>query len=455
MQYAPPRDAALSPDGSDKLPVAYAKVLPERKHEVMLQRYRTVLRRHPDFLKLWSGQSVSSFGSAITTLALPLTAVLALKAGPVQMGLLAAMGFLPHLALGLPAGVWVDRWPRRPILIVTDLGRAILLGSIPPLALLGALRMEYLYAVALLVGIGTLFFDVAATSYVPSLVDRDDLLEANSASALSSALAGTAGPALAGGLVQLLTAPVAIAIDAASYVASACCAVLIRSTEAQAPMEQRRRLWSEVAEGLRVLVRDPILRPIIGASTVGSFGGAMRQAVLVLYLVRGLGFSPTLLGLVFAASGAASVLGALLAGPARDRLGSGPSIVGGTLLWCAGNALIPLAGGPLVVVVPLVLAAQVVSGVGTPVYSINQITVRQAIVPYRLLGRVNASRRFLVFGVIPLAALLGGALGQAFGLRQALIIGVAWQALSALWLLFSPVRLLRELPTPLASTSPA
>lgn len=413
-----------------------------------------MLRRHPDFFRLWSGQSVSSFGSAITTLALPLTAVLALKAGPVQMGLLAAMGFLPHLALGLPAGVWVDRWPRRPILVVTDLGRAALLGSIPLLALFGALRMEYLYAAALLVGVCTLFFDVAATSYVPSLVDRNDLLEANSASALSSALAGTAGPALAGGLVQLLTASVAIAVDALSYVVSACCAVLIRAPEAPAPRQQRRRLWSEVAEGLRVLVQDPILRPIIGASAVGSFGGAMRQAVLVLYLVRGLGFSPTLLGLVFAASGVASVLGALLAGPARDRFGPGPPIVGGTLLWCAGNALIPLAGGPLALVVPLVLAAQVLSGVGTPVYSINQITVRQAIVPYRLLGRVNASRRFLVFGVIPLGALLGGALGQAFGLRQALIIGVAWQALSVLWLLLSPVRMLRVLPAPLAGTSP-
>jgi MFS family permease len=420
---------------------------------VMLQRYLTVLRRHPDFLRLWSGQSVSSFGSAITTLALPLTAVLALKAGPVQMGLLAALGFLPHLALGLPAGVWVDRWQRRPVLVATDLGRAVLLGSIPVLALLGALRMEYLYVVALLVGVCTLFFDVAATSYLPSLVDRDDLLDANSASALSSALAATAGPALAGGLVQLLTAPLAIAVDALSYVASARCVILIQAPEAQTPRQQRRRLWSEVAEGLRVLAEDPILRPIIGASAVGSFGGAMRQAVLVLYLVRGFGLTPTLLGLIFAAGGMASVLGGLLAGPARDRFGPGPAIVGGTLLWCAGNALIPLAGGSRLLVMALALAGQVMSGVGTPVYSINQITVRQATVPYRLLGRVNASRRFLVFGVIPLGALLGGALGQAVGLRSALVVGVVWQALSLLWLLLSPVRTLRQ--TPLAGPAAA
>lgn len=421
----------------------------------MLQRYVAVLRRHPDFLKLWSGQSISSFGSAITTLALPLTAVLVLQATPVQMGLLAAVGFLPHLALGLPAGVWVDRWPRRPILIVTDLGRAALLGSVPLLALLGALRMDYLYAAAVLVGVCTLFFDVAATSYLPSLVSRDDLLEANSTSALSSALAGTIGPALAGGLVQLLTAPVAIAADAVSYVVSALCSGLIQAAETPAPPAQRRRLWSEIGEGLRVLIDDPILRPIIGASTVGSFGGAMRQAVFVLFLVRGLGLPPALLGLVYAVGGVAAMLGAVLAGPTRDRFGPGQAIVGGTLLWCAGNALIPLARGSLVVALPLVLAAQVISGIGTPVYSINQITVRQATVPYRLLGRVNACRRFLVFGVIPLGALLGGALGQALGLRTALVVGVAWQALSALWLLLSPVRTLRETPAPAAGVAPA
>ncbi|HEV7215908.1 MAG TPA: MFS transporter [Chloroflexota bacterium] len=421
----------------------------------MVVRYRAVFRRHPDFLKLWSGQSISSFGSAVTTVALPLTAVLALNASPVQMGLLAAMGFLPHLALGLPAGVWVDRWPRRPILIVADLCRAVLLGSVPTLAVLGALRIEYLYVVSVLIGACTLLFDVAATSYLPALVSRDDLLAANSASALSGALASTAGPALAGGLVQLLTAPVAIVIDAVSYLVSALWTALIRTKETPSPPAARRRLWSEIGEGIGALISDPILRPIIGASAVGSFGGAMRQAVLVLYLVRSLGLTPTLLGLAFAASGAAAALGALLAGPARDRFGAGPAIVGGTVLWCLGNALIPLAGGPVAAVVLLVLAAQVISGVGTPIYSINQITVRQAIVPYRLLGRVNASRRFLVFGVIPLGALLGGAVGQVYGLRPALIIGVAWQALSVLWLLLSPVRLLRDAEGPLPGPSAA
>jgi MFS family permease len=421
----------------------------------MLRRYWAVLRRQPEFCKLWSGQTISSFGSAVTSLALPLTAVLVLKATPFQMGILAALGFVPHLALGLPAGVWVDRWPRRPVLIATDLARALLLGSIPALALLGALRMEVLYAVALLAGVCTLFFDVAATSYLPALVGRDDLLEANSASALSGSLATTAGPALAGGLVQLLTAPVAIVVDACSFLVSALCSGLIRAPEPAAPPSERRTLLADIGEGLRALVADPILRPIIGSSTVGSFGGAMQQALLVLYLTRGLGLSPTLLGIVFAASGVASVLGALLAGPARDRVGPGPAIVGGVLLWCIGNLLVPLARGPLAVALPLLLAARLISGVGTPVYSINQITVRQAMVPYRLLGRVNASRRFLVFGVIPLGSLVGGALGQAVGLRPALFLGVAWQALSLIWLLLSPVRSLRATPAGLAGAPAA
>lgn len=421
----------------------------------MVGRPWGVLHRHPEFGKLWTGQTISAFGSAVTGLALPLTAVVMLKASPLQMGVLAALGFVPHLALGLPAGVWVDRWPRRPVLIVTDVARALLLGSIPALALLGALSMEALYVVAVLTGVCTLFFDVAATSYTPALVGREDLLAGNSASALSSSLATTAGPALAGGLVQVLTAPVAIVVDACSFVVSAVCTCLIRSPELAAGPSERRSLLADIGEGLRALVADPILRPIIGSSTVGSFGGALQQALLVLYLTRALGLPPTLLGAVFAASGVASVLGALLAEPARDRLGPGPAIVGGVLLWCVGNLLVPLAHGPMLAVLALLLAGRLISGLGIPVYSINQITVRQAMVPYRLLGRVNASRRFLVFGVIPLGSLAGGALGQSLGLRQALFVGVAWQVLSLLWLVFSPVRSLRTTPTGLAGAPAA
>jgi MFS family permease len=409
------------------------------------RRQWAVLKQHPEFFKLWTGQTISSFGSAITTLALPLTAVVMLKATPAQMGILGAAGFLPHLLLGLVAGVWVDRLPRRPILILTDLGQALLLGSIPLLALLGALRMEVLYVVAFLTGVLALFFDVAATSYVPSLVGRADLLKANSASALSHSVSSMAGPALAGQLVQLLTAPVTIALDALSFVLSALFTSRIRAAEpAPPPRQERRGMRMELGEGLRLMVGDRILRTMIGTASLGSLGGAIQDAILVLYLVRALGLTPTLLGVVFAAQGTAAILGTLFIGPLRTRLGPGPSLIVGTATWTLAMLLLPLVSGPLVVAVPLLLAAQVLKGIGALVVRVNQLTVRQELVPDHLLGRVNASRRVVVFGIIPLGSLLGGLLGQTVGLRVTLVIGALVMVLSLLWLVGSPVRTLHE-----------
>ncbi|HEY8745388.1 MAG TPA: MFS transporter, partial [Chloroflexota bacterium] len=232
----------------------------------------TVLRSHPEFFKLWGGQMISSFGSAITGLALPLTAVVVLRATPLQMGLLGTVGFLPQLLFSLPAGVWVDRLPRRPILIGSDLGRAVLLGSIPVLALLGLLRMEELYVVAFLTGVCAMCFDVAALALVPALVERERLVDANSSSALSDSVAMTAGPALAGGIIQLLTAPVAIAIDALSFLLSAAFTIVIRVRE-PAPVAKRRRgrLWTDIGEGLRLLVAHNALRAMVVSATLGSF----------------------------------------------------------------------------------------------------------------------------------------------------------------------------------------
>ncbi len=411
-----------------------------------MQHSWAVLRRHPEFLKLWTGQTISNFGSAITTLALPLTAVVVLKATPVQMGVLGALAFLPHLVLGLPAGVWVDRWPRRPILILADIGQALLLGSIPVLALLGVLRVEVLYVVAFLTGVLALFADVAATSYVPSLVGRGDLMQANSVSALSHSVSSMAGPALAGGLVQLLSAPIVIALDALSFLLSALFVGIIRAAEPAARRQERRGFRVELSEGLRLVVGDPILRTMIGTASLGAFAGAMQQAVLVLFLVRELGLPPLWLGVIFSAHGIAAILGALFVGPLTERLGPGPALVAGQLGWTIAAILLPVAGGPIVVAVPVLLAAQVLSGLGSLVVRVNQLTVRQALVPDHLLGRTNASRRVLVFGVIPLGSLLGGLLGQTVGLRGALVIGGLGMVLAVVWLARSPVRLLREAP---------
>ena len=412
-----------------------------------MQRSWAVLRRHPEFFKLWTGQTISTFGSAITTLALPLTAVVVLQATPVQMGVLGAIAFLPHLVLGLPVGVWVDRWPRRPILIVSDLGLALLLGSIPALALLDVLRMEVLYVVAFLKGVLALFADVAATSYVPSLVGRADLMQANSVSALSHSVASMAGPALAGGLVQLLSAPIVIAFDTLSFVLSALFVSLIRVAEpAAARRRERRGFRVELGEGLRLVVGDPILRAMIGTASLGALAGAMQQAVLVLFLVRELGLSSLRLGVIFSAHGIAAIPATLFVAPLTQRLGPGPALVAGQLGWAIAALMFPIAGGPLGVVIPVLLAAQVLSGVGSLVVRVNQLTVRQALVPDHLLGRMNASRRVLVFGVIPLGSLLGGLLGQTVGLRGALVIGGLGMALALLWLARSPVRMLHESP---------
>jgi MFS family permease len=422
----------------------YALVSDEPK-EFTVRRYSTVLRNHPEFFKLWIGQSISNFGSAITTLALPLIAVVLLKATPLQMGVLGALAFLPHLLFGLPAGVWVDRWPRRPIMILADFGQALLLGSIPALALLGALRIEILYLVAFLKGILALLADVAATSYVPSLIGRTDLMQANSVSALSQSTASMVGPVLAGSLLQLFSAPLVIALDSVSFLLSAFCARLIQSDEPVAVQDRgKRRFRIEMAEGLRFVMADPTLRALIGPASVGALAGAIQQTVLILFLVREIGLTPSWLGVIFSTNGIAAILGALLVGRLTERLGSGSALMVGQLIWAIAALLLPFVGGPLLVAVPVLLTSQALSGIGALVVRVNQLTVRQALVPNRFLGRMNAIRRFLVFGVIPLGSLLGGLFGQTVGLRGALLIGGLGMALAFVWLARSPVRMLYE-----------
>lgn len=422
----------------------------------MVQRQWAVLRSHPEFFKLWGGQTISSFGSAITGLALPLTAVVARGATPLQMGLLGTVGFLPQLLFSLPAGVWVDRLPRRPILIGADLGRAILLGSIPVMALLGLLRIEALYIVAFLGGVCTLFFDVAALAFVPALVERERLVDANSTAALSDSVAMTAGPALAGGLVQLLTAPIAIVFDAFSFLVSAVFSILIRVREpAPATKHRRTRLWTAIGEGLRVLAAHPILRAMAVSVTLASFAGRVQSTVLVLYIVRELGLTPALLGVVFATSGVAAIGGSLLAGPASAHLGPGPTFLAGTMVSLLAALLLPVVGGPLVLAVAVLILAQGLRSIGTPLYSVNQRALRQTMAPARLLGRLNASWRFLVYGVVPLGSLLGGVLGQTVGLRATLAIGALAMLPGCLWVLLSPVRTLRELLAPAANAPTA
>jgi hypothetical protein len=300
----------------------------------MLRGRRLFLARHPEFAKLWAGYAISSSGSAVTALAMPLTAVLLLHASPVQMGVLSALTMLPHLLFGLPAGVWVDRLPRRSILVTADVGRALLLGSVPVLGALGVLRIEHLYAVAFLAGVMTLLFDAASATLVPALVGREDLVQANSAWVLNVAVAGTVGPSVAGGLVELLTAPATIALDAASFLVSAGCSLLVRVPPGEGVARGRGpvRLRSEIGEGLRTLFGSPVLSAVAVSATAGALAGAMQGPLVVLYLVRDLSLSPAVVGLAVTVAGVGAVAGALLA-PAYSRwVGLGRAYVSGQLV---------------------------------------------------------------------------------------------------------------------------
>ncbi len=405
------------------------------------------LWRHSDFLKLWAGESVSLLGSQITFLALPLTAVTWLQATPFEMGLLGALEFAPFLLFSLVAGVWADRLPRRPILMAANIGRALLLGSIPLMALNGSLTMGYLYAMAFGVGVSTVFFDVAYQSYLPVLVTREQLVEGNSKLEGSSSVAQIAGPALAGGLVQAFTAPIAVAADAASFLVSAFCLGLIRRREIPGNRAGKwKPIWGEIREGLEVVFHSPILRSIAGCTATNNFFSNVRFAVLTIYVVRELGIEPGLLGIIFAVGSVGALIGALWGSAIARRWGVGPTLIGAALVGAIGSLALPAAQGSTTFAVAMLILGLFINGGANPVYNITQMSLRQAIIPLRLQGRMNASMRFLVWGTIPLGSLTGGALGELIGIHTTLVIGAIGGLLAVTWVFFSPVRSLIQPP---------
>ncbi|MDA8216986.1 MAG: MFS transporter [Dehalococcoidales bacterium] len=409
---------------------------------------RIGLWRHRNFLKLWTGQSISQLGSQMTLLALPLTAALLLNASPLEMGILSAVEMAPFLLIGLPAGVWVDRWPRRPLLIAGDVGRALVLVTVPVGYFAGLLTMGQLYVVAFASGILTVFFDVAYMSYLPSLVERDQLTEGNSKLETTRAGAEIAGPGLAGTLVDLLSAPLAIAFDALSYVVSAAFVWNIKADESAAlgaRAGQRNGLWVEVGEGLRYVLTHAHLRSIAGCTATSNLFSSALGAVYILFAVHELKLEPATIGLIFAVGNVGFLIGAALAGRVADRLGLGPAIVVAALQGGLGQLLIPLATPATAV--QLLIAAGLIRGLAVPVYNINQVSLRQAITPDRLQGRMNATMRFVVWGTLPIGALLGGTLGEAIGLRPTIAIVALGGTLSFLLVLLSPVRALQVQPT--------
>jgi Na+/melibiose symporter-like transporter len=333
------------------------------------------------------------------------------------MGVLTAIGSIPALVLGLFAGVWVDRLRRRPILILADVGRGLVLATIPLAALFGVLGIWHLYVALLLVGAMTLFFDVAYRSYLPSLVRRELLVDGNSKLEVSRSAAEIVGPGLAGGLVQVFTAPLAILFDALSFLLSAAFLSRIRSAEPTpesrknqeegSTAEEQGRILQEIRDGLRALAGNPTVRSLVSCTGTMTLFNAVIEAVLVLYLVNTLGLSAATIGIIFSVGGVGFLVGAVMAGRITRHVPLGVVLVGGPLLVGAADLLIPLAGGPAVLVVGLPGAAQFLFGVGLPLYRVNEVSLRQMIVPDRFLGRVNSGEYFVREGLVPIGALLG------------------------------------------------
>ncbi len=386
--------------------------------------------------KLWLGQMVSTAGSSITTVALPLVAVLTLQASPLEMGLLSALTVLPHLVFGLPAGLVVDRVSLRRLLVWADVGRAVLLGSIPAAAAAGVLEMGQLYGVAVLAGVLTLLADTAAQTLLPALVSRAELMRANSASLLTTNVASTTGPSAAGFLVQAVSAPFAILVDALSFVVSAVTSYLIREPER---VEVPERMPVRLSTGLRVLFADRVLGPLTLSATVASLFGAMQGPLVVLYLVRELRWSPAYVGIALTASGAAAVVGTLLATAWCNRVGIGRAYLSGQLLSVVSGAA--LATG----LAPVIYLGQMVSGLGMALFGIPQRTLRQSRIPSHQLGQATATWRTLVIGGQALGAALAGVLATALGLRPTLLLSSAGMLIGVLIAALSPLRTIKTL----------
>ena len=410
------------------------------------------LLRHPDFLKLWTAETVSVFGSAITQLALPLIAATVLDVTPFEFGLLTTIEFLPFILLSLPAGVWVDRLRRRPILIVGDLGRAVAIASIPVAFYFDALTIWQLYIVGFANGCLTVFFDVAWQSYLPSVVQRDQLVEGNSKLQITQSAAQILGPGIAGLLIGVLKAPFAMVIDSISYLVSAVFVFWIRRPEP--PVEKhdeavhgpKKSVRQDVAVGLRYVLNHRWLRSIAATTGTSNFFGNVSGAILILYLPQERNLSAQAIGLAFSIGAIGFLVGALTTTRLTARLGVGRMLV----LSAFGFSLagLPVAIAPDALIAPAVALSGILGGFCGVAWNINQVSLRQAITQPRMQGRMNATMRFIVWGTIPLGSIAGGALGNVIGLHATIWVGAIGGLIAFIPVTLSSVRQLRTMPEP-------
>lgn len=409
--------------------------------------------RNADFVHLWGASTISIYGTLVTRTALPFAAILLLNATPASLSLLRIAELLPAFLVGLFAGAWVDRLRRRSVMMATDLFRAVLLVSIPVAALVGILGFPQLYLVTALVSILSIFFDVAYQAHLPAVVRHNELIEANSKISAAGSVAEAAAFSSGGWLVQWLTAPIAILVDAATFLLSAGLVARLRDEPVQATGDddggaetEAATLLEDVREGLLVVWHDPLLRAMIAAGLAQGLSFGIFGTVFLLYVNQVVGFSPGILGLIFAVGGVSSFLGAITAGR-LTRFGVGIVMVATLFLAALGEAFIPLATAANAVGILFLVMQQLIGDSALTIYDINQVSLRQAITPAHVLGRVNACVRVTEFGALLVGTVLAGLIGEAIGPRNTLWLGVAASLAAAVILFFSHIRQVQVIPT--------
>ncbi len=408
---------------------------------------RGTLWHHADFRRIWIGETVSQLGGQVTALAFPLAGALLLHASPTEMGLLGACGLLPYLVISLPAGGWIDRVRRRPILVASALTIALALLAVPIAYVAGFLSMPLLYLVALVTGTGGLIYDMAAQSYLPTLIARENLVEGNSRLELSRSAAQVVGPGLGGALVAVFTAPLALLVNSVALLLTTVMLLFVRTPEPPPHAAGRRPgLWQEVREGLHLVFGNRILLSIAATMATYFFFDSMVQAVYILFVTRDLRLGAEQIGLILALGNIGFVPGALFAGRIGRRLGVGPALILAIGMSSVFGLLAPLALPGLAF--PMLVLSRLGVAFGIPVFMINQISLRQSITPDRLLGRLTGTMKFVAIGVAPIGAFVGGALGSGIGVHAALALAALGSLSAVMWLVLSPVRLLREAPAP-------
>jgi MFS family permease len=398
--------------------------------------------KNPDFVALWAATSISQLGTQLG--ALTFTAVVYLHASPPQMGVLFAATTAPALLVALLAGVWVDRLPYRSVMLCADFGRFLLLLSVPAAALSDSLRIEQLYVVGFAAGCLEVLFSLADRSILPAVVSTEQLVDANARLRVSEAVAESVSPTLGGAVVQAASAPLAVLLDALSFLGSGLVLLRLRMRPMQLPATTRPVL-REALDGLRTATRSPVLRAILGETCTFGFFGSFLIALFALRVLDELHLTPLALGLIAAAGGLGSLLGAALVAPLNQRLGPGRSIALAYVLAALFDLSIPLASVPRWAAFTVLTVGAVFSAVFYAVENIASLSLRQAVTPEAQMGRINAVFLVANRALRPAGALTAGLLAEAIGVRETLLAGWAGIIAASLWLLLSPLPSMRGL----------